>query len=220
MKLFLDTADVKQIKTAVSWGVIDGVTTNPSLVKKSGKTFKAVVKDIAGMVEGPVSAEVVALSTSGMVKEAKVLAKIAPNIVVKIPMIPAGVAAAKKLSHMGIATNMTLVFNATQALLAAKVGAKFVSPFVGRLDDIGKDGMGLIEEIVQIYDNFHFKTEVLVASVRNTKHLTEAALIGADVATVPFSVMEKMFQDNLTDVGLERFMKDWNSIPASKRKIA
>lgn len=220
MNLFLDTADVKEIQTGVKWGILDGVTTNPSLVKKSGKTFKAVVKEIAGIVDGPVNAEVVSTSPSGMVKEAKVLAKIAPNIVVKLPMIPAGVAAAKKLAEMEIPTNMTLVFSLQQALLAAKVGAKFVSPFVGRLDDIGEDGMGLVAEIVQMYDNYNFQTEILVASVRSLNHLREAELLGADISTVPFDVMEKMFKHHLTDAGLERFLSDWKSIPASKRKIA
>jgi transaldolase len=215
MKFFLDTAMVMEIKQANDWGLLDGVTTNPTLISKTGMPFMDVAKEIIEILgpERPVSLEVTATDHQGMVKQAEELAKLGPNVVVKIPMTPEGLKAVKILSQEGIKTNVTLVFSPTQALLAAKAGATYVSPFVGRLDDISSEGMKLIEEIVQIYRNYDFETQIIVASIRHPEHVRIAALLGADIATVPFAVMEKLFKHPLTDIGLERFLKDWNSLP-------
>ncbi len=213
MKFFIDTANVEEIRKAHELGVIDGVTTNPSLMAKEGKDPIRVLREICNVVNGPVSAEVVGLTADAMVKEAKALAKIHRNIVVKIPMIEEGVKAVKKLSGLGIRTNVTLVFSSTQALIAAKAGAAYVSPFVGRLDDIGHIGMDLIGEIVDIYENYLFQTEIIVASVRNPLHVLEAARMGAHIATIPYSVITQLIRHPLTDVGLEKFLKDWEKLP-------
>lgn len=213
MKIFLDTANVEQLKKAKSWGVIDGATTNPTLVAKEGREFKELLQEICEIVEGPVSAEVVSLDAKEMVKEAKDLAKIHENVVIKVPMIAEGLKAVRELSSMEIPTNMTLVFSANQALLAAKAGATYVSPFIGRIDDTGHVGMELVKEIVSIYLNYAFETEVIVASVRHPVHVVDAALAGAHVATVPFAVLEKMVAHPLTDKGIETFLADWKKVP-------
>ena len=210
MKFFIDTADLQEIKTANDRGWVDGVTTNPSLIAKSGRPFHEVIKEICKITTGPVSAEVISLESAGMISEGQTLAKIASNVVVKVPMCEEGMIAVKKLTSLGIKTNVTLVFSVTQALLAAKAGATMVSPFVGRLDDIGTDGMSLIADIVQMYQNYDFKSEVLVASVRSPMHIQQAALIGADIATIPFKVMQQMTGHPLTTKGIEMFMADWN----------
>lgn len=217
MKFFIDTANVDEIKKANELGVLDGVTTNPSLMAKEGKEPVALLKTICGIVDGPVSAEVVGLTADEMVKEARSLAKIHKNIVVKIPMIEEGLRAVKKLSTIGIRTNVTLVFSSTQALLAAKAGANFVSPFVGRLDDISHVGMALVSEIVEIYDNYLFETEIIVASIRNPLHVVEAARMGAHIATIPYAVIRQLIRHPLTDVGLEKFLKDWEKVPVKKK---
>lgn len=209
MKFFIDTANINEIKEAAAMGILDGVTTNPSLVSKEGKDFKTLLNEILKIVDGPVSAEVVSTDMEGILKEADELSAIHPNIVVKVPLIKEGIKAVKALSDKGIKTNVTLCFSASQALLAAKAGATYISPFVGRLDDISSEGMYLIEEIVQIYDNYGFETEVLVASCRHPLHVIEAAKIGADVATLPFAVIDKLFNHPLTDIGLEKFLNDW-----------
>jgi transaldolase len=209
MKFFIDTANIEEIKEANSLGLIDGVTTNPSLVAKEGRDFKELVTEICQIVDGPVSAEAVSLDAEGMVKEARELSKIHKNIVVKIPMITEGIKAARVLSGEGINTNVTLVFSPLQALMAAKAGATYVSPFVGRLDDVAHDGMELVDQILQIYDNYGFETEVIVASIRNPIHVLEAALMGADIATIPFKVINQIAKHPLTDVGLEKFLDDW-----------
>ena len=209
MKFFIDTANINEIKEAAAMGILDGVTTNPSLVSKEGKDFKTLLNEILKIVDGPVSAEVVSTDLKGMLKEADELTAIHPNIVVKIPLIKEGIKAVKTLSDKGIKTNVTLCFSASQALLAAKAGATYISPFVGRLDDISTDGMYLIDEIVQIYDNYGYETEVLVASCRHPLHVIEAAKIGADVVTLPFSVIDKLFNHPLTNIGLEKFLSDW-----------
>ncbi|MBU2493856.1 MAG: fructose-6-phosphate aldolase [Bacteroidetes bacterium] len=209
MKFFIDTANIDEIKEAAAMGILDGVTTNPSLVSKEGKDFKTLLNEILKIVDGPVSAEVVSTDLNGILKEADELSAIHPNIVVKVPLIKEGIKAVKALSDKGIKTNVTLCFSASQALLAAKAGATYISPFVGRLDDISSDGMYLIEEIIQIYDNYGFETEVLVASCRHPLHVVEAAKMGADVATLPFSVIDKLFNHPLTDIGLEKFLSDW-----------
>ncbi|MBI1274749.1 fructose-6-phosphate aldolase [bacterium] len=208
MKFFVDTADVKEIKDLAASGLLDGVTTNPSLIAKSGRDFKEVIAEICAIVDGPVSAEVIALDADTMIKEGKHLAKIAKNVTVKVPLTPDGLKACKALSDEGIMINVTLCFSAVQALLAAKAGATFISPFVGRLDDIGQDGLELIADIVQIYENYDFDTEVLVASVRNPVHVLESAKMGAHVATLPPSVLRQLFNHPLTDKGLEGFVKD------------
>lgn len=208
MKFFIDTANINEIKEAVALGVVDGVTTNPSLVAKEGKNFNEILDEIIEVVDGPISAEVLATDYEGIVKEGRDLAAINKNIVVKVPLIREGLKAVKTLSDEGIKTNVTLCFSPLQALLAAKAGATYISPFVGRLDDISHDGMALIEQIIQIYDNYGFETEVLVASVRNPLHLLDAAMMGADVATIPFSVITKLFNHPLTDLGLEKFLAD------------
>ncbi|HBJ81961.1 MAG: transaldolase [Pseudothermotoga sp.] len=209
MKIFLDTANLEEIKTATDWGVIDGVTTNPTLVAKENVPFEKRIKEICEIVKGPVSAEVTALNWNGMIEEAKKLAEIDKHVVIKIPMTKDGLKATKVLSEENIAVNMTLIFSSAQALLAMKAGARYVSPFVGRLDDISSDGMKLIEEIVQIIENYDFRTEIIVASVRHPMHIVHAALIGADIVTVPFKVLQSMFNHPLTDIGIDRFMKDW-----------
>ncbi|MGN6107983.1 MAG: fructose-6-phosphate aldolase [Kofleriaceae bacterium] len=213
MKFFIDTADVKEIREAASMGLVDGVTTNPSLVAKTGRKFRDVLLEICDIVKGPVSAEVVGTTYDAMTKEARELAALRPNIVVKIPLIPEGLKAVRTCADEGIQTNVTLCFSATQALLAAKAGATFISPFVGRLDDVSTNGMQLIREIVEIYDNYAFPTEVLVASVRHPMHVQEAALIGAHVATCPLSVLIQLSKHPLTDIGLAKFLADWEKVP-------
>ncbi len=209
MKFFIDTANIDEIVKGVEMGMVDGVTTNPSLVAKEGKPFVEILAEICKIVDGPISAEVVGLEADGMVAEARELAKLDEKIVVKVPMITEGIKAVKRLSAEGIKTNVTLVFSAAQALLAAKAGATFVSPFVGRLDDIGVNGMDLINDIVTIYDNYGYQSEVIVASVRSPQHVLDAALIGADIATIPFKVIEQLAKHPLTDVGIEKFLADW-----------
>jgi len=211
MEIFLDTASLEEIREFAD--LIDGVTTNPSLVAREGRPFRELVAEICRLVSGPVSAEVTALDTEGMVAQARDLAKIADNVVIKIPMGRAGVRAVKKLSAEGIATNMTLVFSSVQALWAAKAGATYVSPFVGRIDDRAGDGMGLVQDILQIYDNYDFSTQVIVASVRHVRHVVEAALLGAHIATVPYKVLTQLFDHPLTDLGIERFLADWKNVP-------
>ncbi len=213
MKFFIDTADINEIKSAMEMGLIDGVTTNPTLVSKTGRPFLEVAKEIVETVPGPVSLEVVSLDTQGMVDEARQLAKFGDNVVIKIPMTTEGLKAVKILSAEEIKTNVTLVFSPLQALLAAKAGATYVSPFVGRLDDIGHDGMELISQVVQIYENYGFETEVIVASVRHPQHVLQAALIGAHIATIPFKVIKQLAKHPLTDIGIERFLEDWAKVP-------
>ncbi len=212
MKFFIDTANIDEIKEAEAMGILDGVTTNPSLVAKEGKDFMVLLKEILEIVDGPVSAEVISTDFNGIMKEAHELAKIHENIVIKIPLIPEGIKAVKALSSENIKTNVTLCFSATQALLAAKAGATYISPFVGRLDDISHDGMELIGQIVTIYDNYGYDTEVLVASIRNPLHLLDAAQMGADVATIPFKVINQLFKHPLTDIGLDKFLNDWKKL--------
>ena len=209
MKFFIDTANLDEIKRGVEMGMVDGVTTNPSLIAKENKPFEEIIAEISKIVSGPVSAEVVSLEADGMVSEAKELVKIADNIVIKIPMITEGIKAVKRLTAEGIKTNVTLVFSSAQALLAAKAGATFVSPFVGRLDDIGTPGMDLIGDIVTIYDNYGYYSEVIVASVRSPQHVMDSALIGADIATIPLKVIEQLAKHPLTDIGMEQFLADW-----------
>lgn len=210
MKFFIDSADVNEIKMANERGWVDGVTTNPSLVAKSGRPFFDVIKEICTLTTGPVSAEVIALDSAGMIREGKELASIAKNVVVKVPMCEEGMVAVKKFTELGIKTNVTLVFSPIQALLAAKAGATMVSPFVGRLDDIGQDGMAMVNEIVDMYQNYDFTTEVLVASVRSPMHIQHAALMGAHIATIPYKVMQQMTGHPLTTKGIDMFMADWN----------
>ena len=209
MKFFIDTANIKEIKQAVEMGMVDGVTTNPSLVAKEGRKFEEVLKDICTVVDGPVSAEVVSLEAKGMVTEGKKLAKIADNIVIKVPMTVEGLKAVKMFAAAGIRTNVTLVFSTSQALLAAKAGAAYISPFVGRLDDISENGMDMINDVMTILDNYGYASEVIVASVRHPMHVVEAALIGADIATIPFKVIEQLSKHPLTDIGIEKFLADW-----------
>ena len=211
MKLFIDTANVSEIRE-MAW-LIDGVTTNPTLVAREKRPFVDVIAEICDIVDGPISAEVTALDTNGMVSEARDLAAIHDSVVIKIPMTERGMQAVKRLSAEGIRTNVTLVFSANQALLAAKCGATFVSPFVGRIDDIGGDGMGLVAEILEVYASYAFLTEVLAASIRHPRHDFEAATLGADIATVPYTVLKKLFHHPLTDAGIERFLKDWEGVP-------
>jgi len=217
MKFFIDTANIEEIKKAWGLGVIDGVTTNPSLVSKEGKDPVALLREICSIVNGPVSAEAVTMTAEEMVREGKALAKIHKNIVVKIPMIEEGLRAVKKLSGMGIKTNVTLVFSPSQALLAAKAGAAYVSPFVGRLDDISHVGMEIVSDIMDIYENFMFETEVIVASVRNPLHVVEAARMGAHIATIPYSVIIQLIKHPLTDIGIQKFLKDWEKVPKKKK---
>ncbi|MCS7171131.1 MAG: fructose-6-phosphate aldolase [Aquificaceae bacterium] len=213
MQFFLDTGHVEEIKQALEWGILDGVTTNPSLISKTGRPFLDVAKEILQLVDGPVSLETVSRDAEGMVKEGKMLAELGDNVVVKIPMTPEGMKAVQILESEGIPTNVTLVFSPTQALIAAKAGASFVSPFVGRVDDVSNDGMKLIREIKQIFDNYEIDTEIIVASVRHPMHVVEAALIGADICTMPFEVLKRLFQHPLTDKGIELFLKDWEKVP-------
>jgi transaldolase len=216
MKFFIDTANIEEIKKAWELGVIDGVTTNPSLISKEKKEPVALFKAICAIVDGPISAEVIGTRADEMVKEAEDLAKIHENIVVKIPMIEEGLKAVKRLTASGIKTNVTLIFSPSQALLAAKAGATYVSPFVGRLDDISHNGMDIVADIQTIYENYDFDTEIIVASIRNPLHVIEAALIGADVATIPYSVIGQLIKHPLTDIGLEKFLKDWENVKAAK----
>jgi len=209
MKFFIDTADVEEIRAAQALGLVDGVTTNPSLIAKSGRDFKEVITEIASFVDGPISAEVIALDAEGMLKEARELAKIHPNIVIKLPMTEEGLKATRILTAESIRTNVTLIFSPLQALLAAKAGATYVSPFVGRLDDIGQEGMEGVEQIRTIFDNYGYTTEIIVASVRSPMHVLSSGLIGADIATIPYAVMQQLAKHPLTDIGIEKFLADW-----------
>ena len=213
MKFFIDTANTKEIRQANAMGLVDGVTTNPSLVAKTGRPFKEVIEEICSIVDGPISAEATATDTEGLVSQGRELAKIQKNIVVKIPLTLEGLAAVRTLSGEGIKTNVTLCFSASQALLAAKAGATYISPFVGRLDDVSTVGMEMVEQIMDIYANYGFDTEVIVASVRHPIHVLEAALVGADIATVPYKVLMQLIKHPLTDVGIERFLADWEKVP-------
>lgn len=210
MKFFIDTANIDEIREAHLMGLVDGVTTNPSLIAKEGRDFEEVIREICAIVDGPISAEVISLDSDGMVREARHLAKIHKNIVIKVPMTVDGIKATRLLNDEGIKTNVTLVFSPLQALLAAKAGAAFVSPFIGRLDDQAQEGLLLVEQIVTIYDNYAFDTEIIVASVRNPIHVLESAMLGADIATVPFAVLMKLVQHPLTDKGLKAFLDDWS----------
>ena len=212
MKLFLDTANVEEIRE-LAW-LIDGVTTNPSLIAREGRSFAQIIQEISEIVDGPISAEATALDSDGMVSQGRELAKIHDNVVIKIPMTEEGMKAVKRLAADGIRCNVTLVFSANQALMAAKAGAAFVSPFVGRIDDAGGAGMDLIAEILEIYAQYGFSTEVIVASVRHPRHVLESALLGADIATVPTAVVKKLFNHPLTDVGIDRFLQDWKGVPS------
>ena len=208
MKFFLDTGIVEEIREAVKWGLIDGVTTNPSLIAQSGRSQEDVIREICDIVDGPISAEVIATETEEMIQEGQKLAKIHPNVVIKLPLTEDGIAACKWFSENGIKTNVTLCFSVNQALLAAKNGATYISPFIGRLDDIGHDGMGLIQEIRALYDNYGFTTQILAASVRHAQHVRDAALVGSDVATMPFKVVKSLFKHPLTESGLQKFLED------------
>jgi transaldolase len=213
MEIFIDTADVDEIRRANELGIIDGVTTNPSLVAKTGRSFQEVVEEIVQIVDGPISLETVSTDAEGMLKEAHQLAEIHPNVVIKIPMIEEGLKAVRTLTNEGIKTNVTLMFSANQALLAAKAGASYVSPFLGRLDDIGQTGMEIIHEIRTIYDNYGFATKILAASLRHPIHVKECAMLGADVATIPYKTILQMVKHTLTDVGLAKFLADWEKVP-------
>jgi transaldolase len=213
MKFFLDTANVKEIQEAAAMGVLDGITTNPTLVSKEGRPFRVILEEICRIVDGPVSAEVVSVEMDGMLKEGRELAKLHKNIVVKLPTILEGLKACKRLTGEGIRVNMTLVFSPTQALLAAKAGATFMSPFVGRLDDVSQSGMEIIRQIKTIYDNYGYTTEILAASIRHPMHVVEAALAGAHIATMPFSVIQQLVKHPLTDAGLKKFLSDWERVP-------
>jgi transaldolase len=219
MKLYLDTANLERIRKLNQMGIVDGVTTNPSLVAKEPGEFEAIIVSICKEVKGPVSAEVVSTDYDGMVNEAKHLASLDPHVVVKIPIIPEGLRATKAVSSMGIPVNMTLVFSANQGLLAAKAGASYISPFIGRLDDVGHRGMEVVEDLVKIRDNYRFKAQVLVGSIRHPQHVLEAAKLGADIATMPPEVMEKMVQHPLTDIGLKRFLEDWQKAKREKPSL-
>jgi transaldolase len=212
MKFFIDTANIEEIKKANELGMVDGVTTNPTLVSKEGREFKGLIKEICDIVDGPVNAEVVSVEAEGMIKEGKDLAGLADNIVVKIPLIEEGLKAVNVLAQEGIKTNVTLCFSAVQALMAAKAGAAYISPFVGRLDDICTEGMELAEQIIAIYDNYGFETEVIVASIRNPIHVLDAALMGADIATIPYKVIQQLIKHPLTDIGLDKFLADWKKL--------
>ncbi len=212
MKLFIDTANIEEIRRASEWGIVDGVTTNPSLAAKEGRDFKSLVEEICGIVDGPISAEAVSTVAEEIVPEAETLASWHKNIVVKIPITAEGLKATKQLAQRGVRVNMTLVFSPAQALLAAKAGARYVSPFVGRLDDIGHIGMDVVGDIRSIFDNYSFETEIIVASIRNPLHVLDAALMGADIATVPFRVLEQLLHHPLTDRGIERFLADWKKL--------
>ncbi len=212
MKFFIDTANIEEIKKAKELGMLDGVTTNPTLVSKEGRDFEELIKEICSIADGPVSAEVVSTDSEGMINEARGLARLADNIVVKIPLIKEGLKAVRTLTGDGIKTNVTLCFSSIQALMAAKAGAAYISPFVGRLDDISHKGMDLVEQILVIYENYGFDTEVIVASIRNPLHVLDAALMGADIATIPYKVMEQLIKHPLTDIGLEKFLADWEKM--------
>lgn len=218
MKIFLDTANIEELKKAVDIGICDGCTTNPTLIMKEGKDYKKTLKEICSIVKGPVSAETVSLNAEGMVKQGREFAKIAKNIVVKVPMTPEGMKACRLLTKSGIKVNTTLVFSANQALLAAKAGTYFVSPFIGRLDDAGEKGTELIREIRQIYDNYGFKSQILAASIRSTEHVREVAMMGADIATMPFKVYEQLFNHTLTDKGIKMFLDDWDKLQKVLKK--
>jgi transaldolase len=212
MKFFLDTANLAEIKEIAGWGILDGVTTNPSLVSKENVRFDELIKEICRIVPGPVSVESVSTKAEDIIKEGQELAKLAPNVVVKIPIGIEGLKATRALSQEGVEVNTTLVFSPSQALLAAKAGSRYVSPFIGRLDDISQEGMQLIEQILSIFDNYGLETEVIVASIRHPLHVVEAALLGADIVTLPYSVMEKLVKHPLTDIGMEKFLKDWGKV--------
>lgn len=216
MKLFLDTANLQEIKEAMQWGVIDGVTTNPTLAAREGGDFRELLAEICRIVPGSVSAEVIATETEGMVREARELASVAPQVAVKIPVTPDGIRAVKILAAEGIKCNVTLIFSFNQALLAAKAGACYVSPFVGRLDDIGHDGMALVADISRAFSHYGFSCEVIAASIRHPRHVIEAAMAGSHIATVPFSVLKQMFNHPLTDLGIERFLSDWQKAQKAK----
>ncbi len=218
MKFFLDTANIDEIKQGVGWGLVDGVTTNPSLVVKEGVDFHTRVKEICAVVNGSVSAEVTAVDFDGMMKEGHVLAKLHPNVTVKVPLIPEGIKACKALSSEGIKVNVTLCFSPSQALIAAKAGATYISPFVGRLDDVSQDGMALIKDIVQIYKNYGFTTQILAASLRHPMHVVQSALAGAHVGTMPIGVMKMLFNHPLTDIGLKKFLADWEKTKEQMKK--
>ncbi|MFH7326750.1 fructose-6-phosphate aldolase [Desulfurivibrio sp. C05AmB] len=209
MKFFIDTANLQEIAQAVDMGMVDGVTTNPSLIARENKPFEALLKEITALVDGPISAEVISSETDGMVEEGRKLAALHPNIVVKIPMTTAGLKAVKQLHGQGIKTNVTLVFSASQALMAAKAGAEYVSPFVGRLDDISENGLNLVQDVLDIFDNYGYATEVIVASVRHPMHVVESALMGAHIATIPYKVIAQLASHPLTDIGMEKFLSDW-----------
>lgn len=216
MQLFVDSAIIDEVRKVAEWGVLDGCTTNPTLAAKAGKNYNVVLKEICSIVKGPVSAETVSLEADGMIKEGIAFSKIAKNIVVKVPMTVEGMKACQRLTKKGIKVNVTLCFSANQALLAAKSGAYFVSPFVGRMDDIGQTGMWLIQDIKTIYKNYNFKTKILVASVRTPIHVLDSARIGADIATMPYSVFEQLFKHSLTDVGIKKFLEDWEKVPKKR----
>jgi transaldolase len=213
MKIFIDTANIEEIRLAASWGILDGVTTNPTLMAKTGKGFDEVAKEIIKIVDGPISLEAISQDTEGIVKESRRLSKIHKNVVVKVPVTKEGLSAVKILADEGLRTNVTLVFSPNQALLAAKAGATYVSPFVGRLDDISQDGMRVVEEIITIFKNYRLQTQIIVASIRHPIHVLRAALMGAHIATCPFGVLESLFKHPLTDIGIRRFLDDWSKIP-------
>lgn len=213
MKFFADTANIEEIKQIKKWGLLDGVTTNPTIISRENRPFKEVVMDILNIVDGPVSLEVISTDAEGMVKEAIKLASLSPNVVVKIPMTTEGIMAVKELSGRGVKTNVTLTFSPTQALIAAKAGANYVSPFIGRWDDISTEGMQVVEDIITIFNNYGYKTEVIVASVRHPIHILQAARLGAHIVTAPFKVIEQLFHHPLTDIGLKRFLEDWKKVP-------
>lgn len=216
MKFFIDTANIDEIKEGISMGMVDGVTTNPTLISKENREFDAVVREILEVVEGPVSLEALSLEADGMVAEGKELVKLGSNVVIKVPMTVEGLKATRSFSDMGIRVNQTLVFSPLQALMAAKAGAAYVSPFVGRLDDVSHDGMELVEQILTVFDNYDFETEVIVASVRHPLHVLEAAKMGADIATIPFKVIAQLAKHPLTDIGIEKFLADWEKVPGGK----
>lgn len=213
MKFFIDTANITEIREASEMGLIDGVTTNPTLIAKEGRPFRRVIEEICQIVDGPISAEVTAVEAEGILREGRELAKIHPNVVVKVPLIPEGLKAVRQFSSEGIKTNVTLCFSPSQALLAAKAGASFISPFVGRLDDVSEQGMDVISQILTIYENYGFSTQVLVASVRHPLHVVEAAMLGAHVATIPYAVLMQLSKHPLTDIGLKKFLSDWEKLP-------
>jgi transaldolase len=212
MQLFIDTANIEEIREAATWGILAGVTTNPSLIAKEGRDHKSVIEEITALIDGPLSIETVSLDAEGMLKEAAEFVTWSPNAVIKVPMTEEGIKATKKLSAEGIRTNVTLVFSANQALMAALAGATYISPFVGRIDDTGHNGMELIREIRQVFDQYYFETQILTASVRHPQHVTEAALLGSDVATIPYKVLKQMFRHPLTDSGLKSFLADWDKL--------